>query len=1006
MTALLAALAAVAVVVGARAMAQPGVEIGRVGASLGVLGNGRLLHPAGAMVALGNFPTGGALTPDGRFYWTVSTGRGHNDIRIVATKPGGGVIQVLPLPGASGGIVMDPVRRLAYVSGVADSDPGHADQQLLSAPGRGGDVLHVFSYTVAGTATFVGLIPVPPSPDAKPPQSFPPGLMAKKMAWPDRLAVSRDGSRLLVALNLSDAAAVVDAQSRRVIHYVDTGSYPYGAAILADGHTGLVSNESPGTVSAIDMNAGRKLEDIQVGGHLSHPEAIAVDPKAARAYVAIANSDEVAVIDTAHMVVQRTLSVGRIEGLGTAPVALTVTPDGRELLVAEEGADAIAVFGLPGSGIAGPQLSTAARAVLDHEATVAAAQRIAGASANDPGARGRRATLSRTAHASDVVEARSTSVPDEFPLLGSIPTAAYPMDVGVTAPGAVPCAAPAVRKRRPARHRRHPRRYRKRALNPDAHDASARRARHARPSARRAHAKRRPAAVAMCSKLVWIAAKGIGTGPNPHGPNPFQTTDANTNSFQYLPLITFGRAGILNMPSPAQIAAMTPVADAQIRPSNPQAPPADTPLRPGGPIKHVFYFVKENRTYDQVMGDDPRGDGDSSLTLFGRNITPNQHALAQRFPLLDHVYANSEASIDGHFWASAAKVSDYVNKNWHPNYGGRGRPYDFGVYSVTWPGNGFLFDQAQRQGISYFNYGEAIAGTVPFSLAGIAAGAPVFDKDASSADTQETLTKFNNSDLGFPVGCYPNDASIGTDAVADVLHKGLIETYDSTPPLGASVPSESRFDCFKARFTAQLATGTVPSFNYLTLPSDHTVGLSAGGRSPRAMVAENDYGLGQFVDLISHSSIWNSSAIFVIEDDSQDGSDHVDAHRMPAYVISPYAKPGAVVHTRYDMLSVIRSMELIVGMKPLGLFDYLATPMYDAFQGTPANNAPYSVLAPTFPLNDRNPSGTAGAAFSARFNFQQPDQISQRDFDKLMWWSVHGVGSKPPPPGPNAVPGG
>src|SRR5581483_4153619 len=142
----------------------------------------------------------------------------------------------------------------------------------------------------------------------------------------------------------------------------------------------------------------------------------------------------------------------------------------------------------------------------------------------------------------------------------------------------------------------------------------------------------------------------------------------------------------------------TQTADAQLAPSNPESPPPGTPLRPNGPIKHVFYIVRENRTYDQVLGDDPRGDADPGLTLFGRRITPNIHALVKRFPLLDHVYANSQASIDGHFWTAAAKVSDYVNKNWYQNYAGRGRPYDFGVYAVTWPQNGFLFDQAQRQG--------------------------------------------------------------------------------------------------------------------------------------------------------------------------------------------------------------------------------------------------------------------------------------------------------------------
>src|SRR4029450_9799166 len=140
------------------------------------------------------------------------------------------------------------------------------------------------------------------------------------------------------------------------------------------------------------------------------------------------------------------------------------------------------------------------------------------------------------------------------------------------------------------------------------------------------------------------------------------------------------KAGVLRFPSDGKIASLTAIADAQIRPTNEQTGPQGTPLRPDGPIKHVFYIVRENRTYDQVLGDDARGEGDPSLTLFG-DQTPNLHALVRRFPLLDHLYANSEASIDGHFWTSAAKVSDYVEKNWFQNYGGRGRPYDFGVYA-------------------------------------------------------------------------------------------------------------------------------------------------------------------------------------------------------------------------------------------------------------------------------------------------------------------------------------
>jgi DNA-binding beta-propeller fold protein YncE len=868
-----AALAAViALLTTGGALAAQGLDdSGRVGPSLGLLPSGRHLVPQGQLVDLGNYPTGGALTRDGRFYWTVSTGRGINDVRIVSMdKPK--VVQVIRLPGASGGIAMDPAHSLAYVSGLADSS--HADERTpAGTPGRGGDVVHVFSYDASGHATPQGVIPVPPSPDAPDPQNFPPqDTLNHKVAWPDRLAVSPDGSRLLVALNLSDAAAVVDIGSKQV-RYVDTGHYPYGAAVLPDGKTGLVSNETPGTVSVVDLDSASKVKDIQVGAHLSHPEGIAVDPRAHRAYVALANSDQVAVIDTDSLTVERTLSTARAEGDGTSPVDPAVTPDGRHLVVAEAGADELAVFALPG-----------------------------------------------------------------FSLVGRIPVASTPQAVAVSKAG----------------------------------------------------------------KLAWLSARGLDVGPNPNGPNPYTINDDNALSQNYLPAIITGMAGVLDFPSDKRLRSLTVQASAQIHPSNPQSPPAGTPLRPDGPIKHVFYVVKENRTYDQVLGDDSRGDGDAGLAIFGSKVTPNVHALAERFPLLDHVYANSEASIDGHFWASAGKVSDYVEKNWNQNYGGRDRPYDFGVFEVTWPQNGFLFDQADRQGTSWFNYGEAIAGVVPNANANelFPGSAPLLDKDRTAAENAQVAAKFAKSDLGAPDGCYANDAFLFKNGITQN------PVSDPTPPAGSPPNTESRFDCFKKRFDAQVASQTVPAFSYMILPQDHTQGGTAGTLTPRAYVARNDYALGQVVDLISHSPIWSSSAIFVIEDDSQDGADHIDAHRIPAAVISPYARQGAVVHTRYDFLSVIRSFELILGLKPLGLWDNLATPMYDAFQSTPSNDQPFTAVAPTWDVNETNPSGTAAARMSAGLNLGQPDQVTQRTLDRVIWKTVHGDKSEPPPPGPNAVPGG
>jgi DNA-binding beta-propeller fold protein YncE len=923
-----AGLALVVAVVGfgAYAVAQGAADDGRIGPANRIQPSGRHLKPAGKLTRVGNHPAGGALTPSGRFYWTLSAGRGKNDVRIVRVAPRrhcrkprrgasrrrlhgykrcvkrnrrsvGRVVQVIAMPGLTGGIAMARDGRTAYVSGSAESE--HADEQTpAGTPGKEGDVIHVLRYNKrTGRATRDGTISVPPPGDAPIPQSFPPTETTRK-SWPRDLAVSRDGKTLLAALNLADYAAVIDTSSRHA-RYVKVGSYPYGAAITRDGKHGLVSNESDGTVSVIDLASATKVKDIQVGPHLSHPEAIAVDPKQNRAYVAVAGQDLIAVIDLSNLTVERTLTVERSQGIGTQPVEVNVTSDGCFLLSADSGEDAVAVFALPNAR--GRTCVNQPRRKKRRRATsVASVLRAHGARRRSPAWR----------------------------LVGRVPVASYPVDVDAT-----------------RRHR----------------------------------------------KLVWIAAKGLGVGPNPNGPNPLSPNDSddNINHFQYLPSIVRGMSGILKFPTNARLRRMTPAASRQLRPTNTEQPPAGTPIRTGGPIQHVFYVVRENRTYDQILGDDPRGDGDPNLTLFGDDITPNAHALARRFPLLDHVYANSEASIDGHFWTAAGSVSDYVVKNWHQNYAGRGRPYDFGVYAVTWPSQGFLFDQAEKQGISYFNFGEAVAGVVPLFP----------DKDRTPDDLVQVNKKFVKSDLGPPLAghCYPNDAySGGVNLITQQ------EVYDSSLPTGVLPPAESRFDCFRTKFTLQAATGSVPAFTYMVLVNDHTAGTAPGRRTPNAMIADNDYALGQIVDLISHSPVWGSSLIMVMEDDSQDGADHVDAHRIPALVISPFTKRGAVVHTRYDFLSFIRTLELTTGMKSLNLFDALAVPLYDAFDAQAGNNEPYDAIKPNVSLTERNTGATANARLSGRLPLNSPDRVPQRVLDRILWQYVHGKASKPPPPGPNA----
>jgi len=221
-------------------------------------------------------------------------------------------------------------------------------------------------------------------------------------------------------------------------------------------------------------------------------------------------------------------------------------------------------------------------------------------------------------------------------------------------------------------------------------------------------------------------------------------------------------------------------------------------------------------------------------------------------------------------------------------------------------------------------------------------------------------------------------------------------------PKGAPAGGLSHMDCFEQRFKAQLASNSVPALSYLSFTNDHTRGTQPGFPTPQSMVANSDLAIGQFVDTISHSSIWSSSAIFIVEDDSQDGADHLDAHREPALVISPYARRGAVIHTRYDLLSFDRSMELIMGMKPLGLNDRLATPLYDVFSPTPVNGAPVNNLPTKVDLLKRNTRAAPYAAESSRLPLGTPDLLPQGELDSIIWHSVYGAKSTPPPPGPNA----
>ena len=889
-----AALLASSALVATAANGADDKTVGRVGPSLNITGNGRALTPAGRVSTVGDFPSGSALSPDGNYLWTVSSGHGRNDVTIVRVSDGT-VTQRLALPGAYGGVAFAPDGTKAYVSG--NSRGNSTPNGTVKA--ESGDAIHVYSIDNTGTATEGTPITLPANPGSGP-------------SYPSKIAVSPDGSTIGVVLIQARTAlpgggslpegklALISRSNPSSSNLValGTSSYPHGVTFTPDSSKALVTDEGSGKLDVVDVAGHALVDQIGVGGTgtgdgtgnaWSHPEGVAVTPDGTTAYVAVANRDLVAKVNLSTKAVSYT-NVGRSQAWGTQPVALTIS--GNRVYVANSGEDAIAVLDI------------------------------------------------------------STDTPV---LAGRIPTAAYPVDVAVNAGG---------------------------------------------------------------TKLIWTAAKGLGAGPNPNYGTNFASSESSPYG-SYVPDMLLGKVGVLDVPGSSALAAYTTQANAQLVPQNAATAPTGTALTSGGPIKYVFYVVRENRTYDQIFGKDARGDGQSNLEVFGDNlakgkkatatsgITPNAHALTRRFPLLDHFYANSEVSVDGHIITSMGTAIDYSQRSLHANYSNRGRNFDF-IYPISFGPKVSIFDQAVRQNVSSINYGENESGSSVVCDSVHNPGCTDPSEDGRS--TYAAVKAANDRTYPQTFGCAADPKT--KDKKLTFLTSPYCEMDSSANGLTHKVFSStifhSRFDYWKNKFDAQLASNTVPSLTYITMPNDHTNGVRPGIPTPSALVADNDLAIGQFVQAISKSKIWNQSAIFVVEDDSQDGADHVDAHRMPAFVISPWTKKAAVVHTRYDQDSALRSAMILLGLTPLTLNDALATPMYDAFikKTDRPDTSSYTAIKPQYALTKVTSASMArkAGALVTSLPYNQLDQVPQALFDQAIWKSVYGNSVPAPKPGPNASP--
>lgn len=463
-------------------------------------------------------------------------------------------------------------------------------------------------------------------------------------------------------------------------------------------------------------------------------------------------------------------------------------------------------------------------------------------------------------------------------------------------------------------------------------------------------------------RLLVLNGKGSGSHPTPNGVNPFRwPVTKNSPPMEYVAAIQTGSASVIAPFSPKQlndythtVIANSPYHDSLLEDAGiPAGSPIPAHIGGTTPIQHVILLMKENRTYDQVLGDMKEGNGDPDLVLFGEKITPNHHKLARQFVLLDNFYVNSDVSEDGLYWTTAAIASDSNQRTWPMEYAGR----TYADYGDTLEGarsapGGFLWNKAAEAGISFYNYG-------------------FFAKNLPD----------------------PPDSGIQIADVADPVLKPHTNYYFRQHDRTFS--DIDRIQVFLNDLAGWEKTGDMPRLILMTIGNDHTEGMRPGIRSPISCVADNDQSVGVMVEGLSKSRFWGSTAMFVLEDDAQDGADHVDSHRSLAYVISPYAKHHAVDSTFYNTTSVLRTIELILGLKPMTTFDAAADPMSNAFTSAP-DMSPYVNEPPRVSLDTKNPMTGSLAERSNKLDFRGSDRADPRELNDILWLAVKGA--TPPVP--------
>jgi DNA-binding beta-propeller fold protein YncE len=773
------------------------------------------------------------------------------------------------------------------------------------------------------------------------------------------------GELLLVADNLSDDVLLMDAQTGAVVTRFDLsesdavpGTYPVALAVAKDGERAFVALWNASEVVELDLmsgKVGRKIplfKPVDPVAPGTHPCAMAMSPDGKTLYVALANRDAVAAVDVEKNAFR---SKGyfdtRLPGqsyFGAEPDALALSGDGSRLYVANMGSDAVAV--------------------IETKKLTAGAAKLG------------------------LVEP-----------VGFIPTEWMPMSLAVVDP---------------------------------------------------THGDKATMNGAPRGERLYVATdKGRGSGPNNFAQRvvPGLAT-SRQRDFTYIGTLLYGSLAAVDvadvdlkkataevMESNRMKAAEERIAfagsvraeadstaslrnDKQDGGSEKQQGGNDQRGGNGsngaGPIKHVIYIIKENRTYDQLFGDlkqdgRPVGNGDPSLTMYGESVTPNQHALALQFGVLDNFYDSAEVSGDGHVWSNAAIGTDYLEKTWQQDYRNSQRTYDYEgmvadgypiqqrIPDVAEPASGYVWGNAEAHGKTHTNFGEYISST--FCDAKKTANpqqGPMLEGASCRRAAIEPGAEIP-AEWGGGVNKWPWAIPLLASNVA--TKPELVGHFaEESPDFNLRVPDQIRMNVFLRHFAGwvedrKAGKDTMPNYITLRLPNDHTAGTTTGGPTPKSSVADNDLAIGRLVDAISHSAYWDDTAVFILEDDAQNGADHVDAHRSMALVISKYApraaSGAAFVDSRfYSTVSVVRTMEMLLGLPPMNNNDALASLIGSEFTG-PGDQAPFtanSVNQDNRLIYTANARTAVGAKESAKMDFTHADRAPVEKLNVILWKDAMG----------------